>query len=282
MIRSAVLGLYLTVLVALLVIAGSARAATVADLGAALRLGRMAEILSAEGVAHGAELEQSLFPDQGGARWAAIVAALHDPARMRADLEGALGAALADAPAAEVDAMTAFFTSGPGAGVIDLELDARAALADPAVQDAADLALDRARADKVPRLGQIDRFIVANDLIERNVAGAMNANIAFWRGLSDGDGLSDTRNEGEAEMLADLWTQQESLRAETEAWLWSFLLMAYDPLEDDALEAYIDFSLSPAGQRLNTALFETFDTVFERLSYDLGKASARLMTGESL
>jgi hypothetical protein len=178
--------------------------------------------------------------------------------------------------------MTAVFTSGPGAGVIDLELDARAALADPAVQDAADLALDRARADKVPRLGQIDRFIVANDLIERNVAGAMNANIAFWRGLSDGDGLSDTRNEGEAEMLADLWTQQESLRAETEAWLWSFLLMAYDPLEDDALEAYIDFSLSPAGQRLNTALFETFDTVFERLSYDLGKASARLMTGESL
>jgi len=258
------------------------RAGTIADLEAALALGRTAAILSAEGVTQGADLEETLFPDQGGARWAAIVAAIHEADRLHAELSIALADALADAPPEEIDAMVGFFASDLGAQVVDLELSAREALADPAVQDLADLALDEARAAQEPELEQIGRFIAANDLIERNVMGAMNANVAFMRGLSDGGGVPGAADEGEAAMLADIWAQEEALRAEAEAWVWSFLNLAYDPLGTDEIAAYVAFCETPAGERLNAALFAAFDALFEMLSYEIGHAAASMLSGEPL
>jgi hypothetical protein len=258
------------------------RAGTIADLDAALALGRTAEILSAEGVGQGEDLEDSLFPGQGGARWAAMVAEIHDADRLYAELSVALAGALADAPQTEIDAMVDFFASDLGARVVDLELSARAALADPAVQDLADLALEDARAAEAPELAEIARFIAANDLIERNVMGAMNANVAFMRGLSDGGGVPGAADEGEAAMLADIWAQEEALRAESEAWVWSFLNLAYDPLGTDEIAAYVAFSETAAGARLNAALFAAFDALFEMLSYELGNAAASMLAGEQL
>jgi len=258
------------------------RAGTIAELEAALDLARTAAILSAEGVTQGADLEQSLFPDQGGARWAEVVAEIHEADRIHAELSIALAGALAQAPPEEIDAMVGFFASDLGARIVDLELSARAALVDPAVQDLADLALEEARAAQVPELEQIGRFIAANDLIERNVMGAMNANVAFMRGLSDGGGVPGAAEEGEAAMLADIWAQEDALRAESEAWVWSFLNLAYDPLGTDEIARYVAFSESAAGVRLNSALFAAFDALFEMLSYELGHAAASMLAGERL
>lgn len=263
-------------------VASPLRAGSFAELESALDIARTAAILSAEGIEQGADLEQSLFPDRGGARWDGIVAEIHEPDRLHAELSIALAAALADAPGDEVDAMVGFFRSDLGARIVDLELSAREALADQAVQDLADLALERAREGSEAHLAQIDRFIVANDLIERNVMGAMNANVAFMRGLSDGGGVPGAADEGEAAMLADIWAQEEALRAEAEAWVWSFLNLAYEPLGTDEIAAYVAFSETAAGVRLNAALFAAFDALFETLSYELGNAAAGMLAGEAL
>jgi hypothetical protein len=43
------------------------------------------------------------------------------------------------------------------------------------------------RSEEDPAYRSSDRdFIEANDLVERNVSGALNSNFAFYRGLSDG------------------------------------------------------------------------------------------------
>jgi hypothetical protein len=61
-----------------------------------------------------------------------------------------------------------------------------------------------------------------------------------------------------------------------------YLAMAYQPLSDADLEAYIAFSRTPEGQVLNRALFAAFDALFNALSRDLGLAAARLMAGQDL
>jgi hypothetical protein len=83
-------------------------------------------------------------------------------------------------------------------------------------------------------------------------------------------------------MLTDVWTQEDSIRTETEDWLFPYLTLSYEPLDDAELQAYVDFSDTPAGKRLNTALFAAFDTVFSDISHALGAAAARQMQGEDI
>ena len=58
--------------------------------------------------------------------------------------------------------------------------------------------------------------------------------------------------------------------------------MAYRPLSDAELTAYVEFSQSPEGQLLNRALFATFDKVFAVVSRDLGTAAAGMLTGRDI
>ncbi len=48
------------------------------------------------------------------------------------------------------------------------------------------------------------------------------------------------------------------------------------------LDSYIAFWESPAGQRLNAALFAAFDTVFRDVSLELGKAAGIAMQGRDI
>ena len=48
------------------------------------------------------------------------------------------------------------------------------------------------------------------------------------------------------------------------------------------MESYIKFWESPAGQRLNTALFSAFDTVFREVSQELGRAAGTAMQGRDI
>ena len=58
--------------------------------------------------------------------------------------------------------------------------------------------------------------------------------------------------------------------------------MAYQPLADEDLEAYIAFSETDAGKQMNSALFEAFDGLFVDVSRDLGRASSRFMLRQEL
>ncbi|MFN6953040.1 MAG: hypothetical protein ACK4NE_10675, partial [Albidovulum sp.] len=60
------------------------------------------------------------------------------------------------------------------------------------------------------------------------------------------------------------------------------LALAYGPLTDEDLRAYLDYSRSPEGKRLNTALFAAFDAVFEPISRELGRAAGRQLLGQDI
>jgi hypothetical protein len=269
------MGLVLLVLVPL----RAAHADPVADLARVLDLPRLFSVLRAEGNDHGADLDADLLGGGGGARWESLVAAIHDPGRMEIIAMARLRADLAGADEA-VGRMVAFFAADPGARIVTLELAAREAYRDPMVEDAARLAWEEMRAGADPRAALIDRLVEVNDLIEQNVAGAMNGNLAFYRGMADGGAAG--AGVPDSDMMADLWSQEPQIRADTEAWLMPYLAMAYQPLSDAELAAYVAFSETPEGRLLNRALFGAFDALFNALSRDLGLAAAQLMIGEDL
>ena len=64
--------------------------------------------------------------------------------------------------------------------------------------------------------------------------------------------------------------------------VYCFLLMAFNPLNDAELQAYIDYSQSSSGQALNAALFEGFDARYREISYELGRLIAGISTASDL
>ena len=187
-----------------------------------------------------------------------------------------------DLGGAEADllAIEAFFGSAQGQRILQLEIEARRALLDQSVEDAAKVGWEDLQADGKARADQLRRFAQVNDLIESNVMGALNANLAFYRGLATSSSFG--KEMPEDQMLSDVWEQEPSIRQETEDWLYPFLSLAYQPLPDADLDAYTAFSETPAGKRMNAALFAAFDAVFTKISYDLGVAAAIQMQGDDI
>ena len=77
-------------------------------------------------------------------------------------------------------------------------------------------------------------FIETNNLIETNVAGALNTNYAFYMGLMDGQAFGGALTE--EQVLSDVWSQEAEIRSNTTEWLYAFLWMAYQPPEPYAAE----------------------------------------------
>lgn len=249
----------------------------VQELYAALRLPEILEVMREEGISYGAKIGDDLFPVAIDPDWSAQVELIYDIARMRPQSEAAFAAEL---EGADIPAMLAFFTTEPGQSFSALEVSARRAQLDEAIEAAARDAAAVAMADNTPRYQLLMRFAEANDLIETNVVGALNANYAFYQGLMQGGaaapGLTDD------EVLANVWDQEPEIRNTTTEWVASFLLMAYAPLSDADIEAYIAFSETPAGADLNRAVFDAFDQMFIDISRELGLASAKYMVGDTL
>jgi len=251
----------------------------IADLSDLLQIGEVIEVMRLEGLDYGRQMEGELFPGLGGADWRRVVALIYDSETMRRRFDATLTAELA----AETDTVAAtmeFFASDRGRRILRLEVEARRSLLDSAVEDAARLRVDEMEAKGDARLDLLRRFAEANDLIESNVLGALNANLAFFQGMAEVGGLSEDLTE--EQMLRDVWAQEDDIRQETEDWLYPYLALSYGPLEEGDLEAYLAFSQTPAGQRLNVALFAAFDAVFTSISRDLGRAAARQMIGKDI
>lgn len=251
------------------------RAAPVDDLLEALRVQEMLVIMREEGLAYGAEMAQDMFAGGSSPRWDGLLNEIYDTDKMDAVVRGTFAETLGDA---DLSGLIAYFTSDDGRAVVGAELAARRAMVRDTIEEGA---RDRFRAldgTDDPRLAQIDRFVQANDLIEANVAGALNASFQFYRGLVDGGAFAMS----ESDILSDVWSQEEETRADTREWLFGFLMLAYRKIEDSQLEDYIDLSASNDGRLLNRALFAGFNSMYDDISYALGLAAAREMQGQDL
>lgn len=244
-----------------------------------LRLPDMLAILQTEGQDYGQSLKDGMFAGSGGAAWSAKVSDIYDIGRMQSAFGDSFRVALGDDATAMAQA-AAFFSSDLGIRILSFELDARRALLDEAAEDAAKLEWSRIEAEDGDRADLIRQFVEANDLIESNVMGALNANLAFFRGLSHGGALGPEMTEDE--MLSSVWSQEAEVREQTTEWLFPYLTLAYAPLTDAELESYIAYSQSPAGQTLNAALFAAFAGVFDPISRALGAAAAIQMQGQDI
>lgn len=255
--------------------AAPAAADEVEDLFEALGLPEIIEVMREEGVEYGDQIARDLLAGRSPEEWQQTVRLIYDPdwmtrtvlTGMRAELDGK-----------DVAAMTAFFTAEPGRTIISLEVSGRRALLDDTVEEAAKDAAAEATGSE--RMALVEAYIAANDLVETNVVGALNANFAFYLGLVDGGAFDYALTEDQ--ILTEVWAQEPDIRESTSEWVHSFLYMAYQPLSDADLEAYIAFSETEAGGDLNAALFAAFDLMFEDVSRGLGLGAARYMAGEEL
>ncbi|SFS11191.1 DUF2059 domain-containing protein [Yoonia litorea] len=277
MIRTAFAASLSVTLFAQPLLAQTADQAQIDALYEALGMPEIIDIMREEGVAYGAELGAEMLPDGGGADWQTAVNAIYDPQIMDEEVRVAFAQALVGD---DVDQMLDFFTSARGEQIIALEVSARRALLDEAVEEASKEAAALQMADETPRFLAIQEFVETNDLIESNVVGALNSSYAFYLGLIDGGVMPQGITAETA--LQDVWAQEADIRNNTTEWVYSFLLMAYEPLSDEDLSAYLAFSETDAGQDLNDALFQAFDGMFEDISRALGLASSRFMISQEL
>lgn len=243
-------------------------------------LDRLAPILQSEAVAEGQEMAASLFPRGGTGLWLDQVRALHHPDRVRSLFLGGVSDAVPRAGPREIQAGLAFYRTGLGQRILTLEGNARDAMLDDKVETAARAAHAQAMRRSHPRAARIALLIDSADLIEPNVAGGLNASIAFARGFEAGGGFPMPMPD--AQIIQDAWAQEPQMRMDTEAWIGAYLFLAYASLSDSELDLYIRFAASEGGRALSRVMFAGFDATFARTSRDMGLAAAAEMRGREL
>lgn len=268
--RSVLAGL----LLALLPVLAQASPAT-DKLLSALGMERMVALMREEGLNYAVELGDEMLPGGYSDGWGQLVSRIYNTSAMETAVRRGFAKGLEGVDLAPLEA---FFYTPRGAVIVGLEISAREAMMDPAIEETAK---EQARAYK--QAGDdayilVDDFVKAGDLLEANVVGALNSNIQFYRGLVDGGAFELS----EEDILRDVWSQEEETRLETRDWLYGFLIMAYTPLEPGTLEDYTELSLTPEGRALTAALFEGFDSMYGDISYALGLAAAQMMQAEDI
>lgn len=241
----------------------------------ALRIADTIAVMREEGRAYGEDVAADMLPNVNSDSWEKTVMRIHDPDRMQRVIRQGFQEALTKP---QMQAVIDFYSRDPGAEIVALEISARHAFLEPEIEEQARARYAAGHADESRLRAQVDQMIAESDLIERNVSGAMNSTMMFYRGMMDGGELEMT----EQDMLADLWSQEEAFRSDAENWLGGFLMMAYDPLPSDDLDKFLGFWRADAGRAFNSAMFKSFDRMYEDLSYLMGQAVAQHMQSEKL
>ncbi|MCK8463610.1 hypothetical protein MUY35_07075 [Aliiroseovarius sp. S1339] len=247
------------------------------ELWSLLRLDDLVEIMREEGASMALEADVDLLGHPGGDPWRKRVQAIYDSDRLQVEAEQAMEASL---DAAHLDALCDFYKSEDIQNVVELEITARRAFMEGDVETRARSAWLSGRA-LTPHEDVIVHFVEVNDLVERNVMGALNSNYAFLRALTDAHPVPGEKLT-EQEILFEVWSQEVEIRRDTSEWLFAFLSTAYDPVSAEVLEAYVAFSETEAGHALNHAMFEALDQVYVRLSADLGRAVGEIGAQQDL
>lgn len=141
----------------------------------ALRLDETLEIVREEGHEYAIEAAIDLTGRPADAFWHRTVREIYDIDRMTQRVKTDMAQALRGK---ELGPVLAYYESSAGAKVIDLEISARRAYLSPGVDEAA--REEWLTSGKKGQRGALIRRIVDDaDLIDRNVAGALNSNFAF-------------------------------------------------------------------------------------------------------
>ncbi len=275
--------LALVFMACLLLVAPALRPAAADNLSDAYLLPELFEIMAEEG--RNSALADGATPLQGQAfaEFERAIDRIYRPDEMRAQFVDNLRAELEDAPEVIADALE-FAATELGQRVLRLEISARAALLDDEVDEVARAALEDARgrnadAAKAARLDMVRERIEVNDLIELNVSLGLNTSYAYYRGMMAENAVNDLNAE---QLLYLVWAQEPAIRIEIEDWSESYFLLAYQPLSDAELQAYIDYVATPLAQRFNRAMFRAFDTTFGEISEAVGRALGQRLNGEEL
>lgn len=245
-----------------------------------MRLDSLAQVMRDEALAEAAGMAATMFPRGGTGQWLDRVAAINDPARIRDLFVDGMARAMAAADADDVQAGLGLYRTVLGQRLLQLEAEARLAMQDAKAEAAAREAFVGAVQRRDPRAARIVRLIRAADLIDPNVVGNLNATIAFAKGFNAGGGFPAPPSE--TEITRNAWAQEPQIRAETEAWLGSYLFLAYGVLGDAELDRYIAHAASPGGQTLSRLMFAGFDAVLAVTSRDMGRAAAAELQGREL
>lgn len=241
---------------------------TVLDLDGSL------DILRQEGQSMAADVARDYLPGRRGAGWDRAMQDIYDADRMGATMRRAFAS---DLTGADTGAVLAFFDTDLGHRIIGLEMSARRAFLDPDTEAAAyDLIASGTVSET--RADLIEIFMDVNDLVAFNMSGALNTNVSFLTGLA----TSDLFRMSESDIIDQVYNNAEETRSETEDWLRAYLTLAYQPLSDDELKAYIRFSETQSGQRLNRALFAGFGAMYDAQYRALGQAVSDQLSAQDL
>ncbi|MGB0660761.1 MAG: hypothetical protein ACPGNV_11335 [Mangrovicoccus sp.] len=241
-----------------------------------LRFDELLQVLEAEAVASGAELDGAILNGAGQEAWLRTVARIHNADRWASILRRQFSQRFPDQYARSV---IEFMGSQQGQHIVSVELETRLAFLDDRVEEASKTKLLDLVESQDPIISQIHRYIEINALIENNVAGGLNSNLAFFKALQNGAGKTVADNSG---LLDEIWAQAPRMRTETEEWLLAFLAAAYSSLSSQELEAYLAFCETPEGQALNTSLFDILDAMMIETAAATGLAANQFLTAERL
>lgn len=242
-----------------------------------LQLHDVFAVLQLEGINYGADLDREILNNTGGKKWQQAVRDIYEPNRI---WQTFLPVFTAHLEGQDLPAMTSFFSSPLGQKITVFELQTRRLMLDKA-REQDNRAVYRSMVETGGlRLTLLRELVAANELIEYNVMGAMNARYAFYTGMAKGDAFD--HEVSQADVLLNVWSQEAEIRLNIKEWIFAYFLLAYAPLTDAELQAYIDFSSSKSGRALNAALFAGYDEVFSTVSKALGVSAARIMQSENL
>lgn len=242
-----------------------------------MKLGKIISVMREEGLAYGAALGDKMMSGRSIPDWPSEVARVYDQDKMIDGMRESFVAILGDR---DMSPLLMFFTSDLGQDIVELEYTARVVFLDEAIAESAIAQYKNRELEDDPMLAAVRSFVATNDYVEANVAGALNSNFAFYTGMIDGGALSSRMPN--SDILADVWAQEPEIRMNTEEWLYSYLLTAYQPLGVEGLSAYEQIMATPEGRAMNVALFEGFDQMYVAISRELGQSVAGYMLAEEL
>ncbi|WP_170463721.1 DUF2059 domain-containing protein [Ruegeria arenilitoris] len=238
----------------------------------ALKIEQVVEILRDEGRVQGQELDETFLGNTGGPVFEAQIEEIYAPERMQQQIAETFESRLTDS---QMDRAIVFFESEVGQTIVTLENSARLAFADETIKDMAREAyLDSAQDTSLFLL--VDEYIEVNDLIDRNVQSSLSSDYNFFRGLSGETGANPE------DILAQLLSEKDSVTEETRTWLYSFLLLAYQPLTEAQMRENIAFSRTDTGRAMNEAFFVGFDLIYDQVYFELGQAVSRALSASDL
>jgi len=240
-----------------------------------LKVDRYVEITRSEGLEDLDSLAQDFTGQPATAQLSEQMHKIYAPERMRETIRAALETGLSED---QITALLIVLDSDLGERALELEVAARVAMGNTDIEDAAKQAWFEAEEERPWLAARVGEMIEINDLLERNVAGALNSNFRFYQGLADGGGIELS----EDDMLNQVWSQEPEIRTTSADWIGAYLHLAYEPLSEDDLETYIAFWNTTPGRALNAAIFAGFNTLYDDISYATGRVLALNMGTQEL